>query len=316
MKKIRQRVNTKISRAQMVDAITRSGYLLEQRVFPIIEDAGFYVETNPVFPDPATGKSREYDFSALSGIKVYREWNFLWVHLIGECVNNPQPIVFFSSEKTTNFMFHEDLKCSGIPLWFPARDSRDGEISFQEFLHLEKFHHYCKGSFSTQYCSFRQKSGKTEWLAWHDDEHHGLFDSLVAATEYEISEFFSSWDLPKKTEEEPLNINLFYPILIVKSDLYQCEQKKSKPLFTNIEHIQFRKSVISGKKARTFHIDVITEAYLSDYLQLLEDEHEKIRAILKRRKSDVRSAIEQIVTQARNAKAKNKRADFREILEF
>jgi len=308
---------TKITPTQMAEAVIRSGYLLEQRVFPIIEKAGFYVETNPALPDPVTGKSREYDFSALSAIKVYREdWDFLWIHLIGECVNNSLPIVFFSSEKITHFLFHEDLKCSGIPLKFPWREKEDEEISFQDFFHLDKFHHYCRGRYSTQYCSFQHKSGKLEWLAWHDDEHHSLFNTLVAATEYEMDDFFSSWELPEKDEEEALNLNLFYPLLIIKSDLYECKQKRGKPVFTRRKHIQFRKSVVSRQQQKTFHIDVITESYLKNYLDLLEEEHEELTTRLKRKKKEVRSAIDRIVSQARAAKRKEKRKDFRDILEF
>ncbi len=254
---MKQPSHIKISHSQMVEAVERSGYPLEQRVFSVIEKAGYYVEANAVFPDPITKKSREYDFSALSAIKIYREdWDFLWIHLVGECVNNMQPLVFFSSNMVTDFLFHENLKCSGLPIKFSCGDKIDEEISFQEYFNLDKFHHYCHGTFSTQYCSFRQKKGnKTEWLAWHDDEHHGLFNTLIAATEYEIDEFYKSWELPDKDEEEPVNINIFYPLLIVKSDLYECKQSKDKYIFTSRKHIQFRKSVISGQKQETYHID-------------------------------------------------------------
>lgn len=302
----------------MVEAVTRSGYLLEQRVLPIIEEYGYYSEANAVYPDPVTGKSREYDFSALSAIKVYREdWDFLWIHLIGECLNNSQPLVFFSSKMVTDFCFHEDLKCSGIPLKFPWREEKGSEMSFQDFFHLDKFHHYCQGPFSTQYCSFRQKrAAKTEWMAFHDDDHHNLFNSLVAATGYEISEDFSSWNLPKKDKQEPLDLHLFYPLLILKGKLYECKQSRGKPVFTSRKHIQFRKSIVSSEEQKTFQIDVITESNLKQYLSILEEEHEKLKIRLRRKKKDVRDSIERIISQARNAKSKRKLKDFREILEF
>ena len=313
----KQTIQKKITRKQMTEAIARSGYPLEHRVVPVIEEAGYYVETNPVFLDPATAKTREYDFSAIAGIKVYRDdWNFLWIHLIGECVNNPQPMVFFSSERIIDFLFHEDIKCSGIPLKFPSREEGDREISFQEFFHLHKFHHYCQGPFSTQYCSFQQKRGKNEWMAWHDDEHHGVFDALVAATEYEMGEFFSSWELPDSDEEEPLNLNVFYPVLILKGDLLECGQKRRKPVFAQRRHTQFLKSIISGRQHKTFHIGIITESFLKQYLRMLEDEHEKLVLRLKRKKKDVRKAIDRIVVQARTANTKEKRGNFRDVLEF
>lgn len=39
----------KIKLPQMTNAINRSGYLMEHRIFPVIEKEGFYVETNPVY---------------------------------------------------------------------------------------------------------------------------------------------------------------------------------------------------------------------------------------------------------------------------
>lgn len=273
-----------------------------------------------MYPDSLTGKSREYDFSAIAGIKLYRgDWDFLWIHLIGECVNNPQPLVFFSSDKVTSFLFCEDLKIAGIPTKFPCPDEEGAYIGFQDFFHLDKFHHYCAGPFSTQYCSFQQKkSNKAEWLAWHDDEHQSLLGTLVAATEYEISELFASWVLPEKNEEEPVGINVFYPVLIARGDLHECRQSnKGNPVFTKSKHIQFRKAVISGREQETFQIDIVTESYLKDYLELLENEHEKLKSRLRRHRRQVRAAIERIVSEARVAKTKKKKLeDFREILEF
>jgi hypothetical protein len=215
---------------------------MEQRIFPVIEKEGFYVETNPVYPDSITGKSREYDFSAISAEKLYREeFDFLLTHIIGECINNPQPIVFFTAESPIDFLNCDEIKCSGIPLYFPEENTSDEFISLQDFFHFDKFHHYCKGSFSTQYCSFRKKSGKSdEWLAWHDDEHHGLFNSLVEATKYEVDEEFSSWVLPTEEEEEPVNIHLFYPLLILRDDLHECQQQRGKPILAKKQHIPQR----------------------------------------------------------------------------
>lgn len=58
-----------------------------------MEEAGYYVETNPVYPDTITGKAREYDFAAITAEKLFREdFNFLFTHMIGECINSIFPI--------------------------------------------------------------------------------------------------------------------------------------------------------------------------------------------------------------------------------
>lgn len=303
-----------ITRRQMMDAVVRSGYLMEQRIFPIIESFGYYVKTNPVYPDSTTGKSREYDFSALSALKVYRgEMDYLWLHVVGECLNNSQPVVFFSSKQALDFMFHEDIRCAGIPLKFPSRDS-PGTTTLTDFFHMDKFHHYCRGVFSTQYCSFQWKKDKREWLAWHDDEHHGIFNALVEATRHECDDFFASWTPPKGTEVEPVNINLFYPLLILHDDLYECRQSRNGPRLIARKHIQFRKSVITGRKPEVFHIDVIVESYLDEYLKMLDKEHDELKKRFQRNKGHVRKAVDLIVREAKKYKATRRKPDFRAIL--
>lgn len=316
-KRNKQSQAKKITHPQMADAIRRSGYLMEQRLFPVIENAGFYVETNPVYLDPLSGKSREYDFSAITGVKLYREdFDFLFTFLIGECLNNPQPIVFFTSKSPIDFLFHENIKCAGIPAHFPDDLGGEDEISLQDFFHLDKFHHYCHGTYSTQYCSFKQKSGKDEWLAWHDDEHQGLFNTLIEATKYEVRGIFSDWMPPSKDEEEPVNITLFYPVLVIHRDLFECTQRSGKPFLKKRNHIQFRKAVISGKHQETYQVDVIVESYLKQYLDIILKEQEQLKARFQRKKKIVRIAVDRIVSKAKAANRRNRMKDFRAILEL
>ena len=84
----KSRIDVPISAKQMREAIRRSGYLLEQRVEPIITDSGYYVETNPAFRDAETGKSCEIDVRATSGVGVFRkEGDFIFPVLLCECEN-------------------------------------------------------------------------------------------------------------------------------------------------------------------------------------------------------------------------------------
>ena len=163
-----------ISTKQMKDAIQRSGYLLEQLVEPILTEEGYFVQTNPVFPEPETGKSREIDISALTAIRVYkRGYNFIFPTLLRECENNSQPIVFFTKESPISFLHHQEIKVSGIPVKFWQED---GYVSLSEFTGMEGFHHYCKGAIATQYCTFQLKKDKSSWIAFHSEEQHSTFN--------------------------------------------------------------------------------------------------------------------------------------------
>ncbi|MHC1763624.1 MAG: hypothetical protein AB9869_04855 [Verrucomicrobiia bacterium] len=47
----------------MRDAVVRSGYLMEQRLVPIVESFGYKATPNQRFRDPDTGDLREIDIS-------------------------------------------------------------------------------------------------------------------------------------------------------------------------------------------------------------------------------------------------------------
>ena len=222
-----QETTTSISTKQMRDAIQRSGYLLEQRVEPILVEEGFfYVQTNPVFPDPDTGKSREIDISALSATRIYKKgYNFIFPMMLCECENNSQPIVFFTKESVISSLFHMEVKVSGIPVKFWQDD---GYVSLSEFTGMGKFHHYCKGAVATQYCTFQLKKDKSSWAALHNEEQHDTFNSLLKALDYEIAEHFDGWSLPDKVDDEDVNIQIYYPLVIFQGSLYSATLKNNQ----------------------------------------------------------------------------------------
>jgi hypothetical protein len=303
-----------ISIKQMKDAIQKSGYLLEQRVEPILVEQGYYVQTNSVFPDPETGKSREIDISALSAIHVFKNgYNYIFPALICECENNSQPIVFFTKESPVSFLHHQEVKVSGIPVKFLKGDEF---ISLSEFTAMEKFHHYCKGPIATQYCTFQLKKDKSSWIAIHNEEQHATFDSLIKALEYEIDKHFAGWALPDEAKEEEVNIQIYFPLVILQGDLYSASLKDNHLTLRKSKHIQFRKEFFLSRtnEVETYQIDVIAEEYLTDYLKLIDSEMTKIKKAFQRQKKSLILSIEEIVKEAKKIKKKLK--SYREYLEF
>ena len=303
-----------ISTEQMKDAINRSGYLLEQRVEQILTKRGYYVETNPVFPDPDTGKSREFDISALSATRIYKGgYNFVFPALICECENNAQPIAFFVKESPISFLHHYEVKVSGIPVKFWQKD---GYISFSDFTGMKGFHHYCKGKIATQYCTFQLKKDKSSWIALHDEEHHNTFNSLIKALDYEIAKHFDGWHPPGKLDEEEVNIQIYYSLVILQGELFTAVLKRKGLTLNKAKHIQFRKEIFSARinEVETYQIDVISEEYLSTYLKMVESEIETIKKIFQRKKKEVLASIDKIVEEARKKRKKIK--SYREYLEF
>lgn len=304
-----QSVSERISLEEMHEAIARSGYLLEQRIKPQIERQGYFVETNQAYPDPQTGISREYDISAMGGFRLFRGRNdFVFPYILCECENNSVPIVFFETDSPISFLFHMEVKCSGVPVRF----WRKGEwvpISFA--LNFEKFHHYCRGRIATQYCSFTRKGNN--WTATHLDPQHQTLNKLIDALEAEITEHYASWRLPVKGEKEPVNIQIYYPLVVVQGDLYLAKQLKQSLRMRKVRHVQFRRELWSARKKDTYQIDVIQESFLSAYLKMIDGEVEAIKRRIIRQRKSIQSSIDKLIMEAR--KKRRKQLPFREIFE-
>ena len=289
----------KITRSEMGQALLRSGYLLEHRVETCLRDEHWgYVEANPTYEDPETGKSREYDVFALKGyLAGPSDHDWLFGVLLIECVNNPQPLAIITKVPQVGFMHYEEVKLSGLPVKVPAAKTLKGWRGIADYLSMKKFHHYCRGRVGTQFCSFaKKKSGKEEeWLALHEGSHFDSFKKLCDVTEYRIDRHFKSWIIGKR---EHLNIEIYYPVIVVQGELVDAHPSRRGVTFRSSDHIQFRRSVAERGRETNYQIDVIREGFLPHYLAMVDRELEKTATLLKRRGIIIRKAINQILKEA------------------
>jgi len=181
---------------------------------------------------------------------------------------------------------------------------------------MGKFHHYCKGAVATQYCTLQLKKDKTSWMALHNEEQHDTFNSLLKALDYEIAKHFDGWFLPAKVDEEGINIQIYYPLVIFEGSLYSATLKNNHLALKKSKHIQFRKELFLPRinEVETYQIDVITEGYLPNYLRIIHSEMERVKRVLQRQRADVLLSIEKIVEEAEKLKKEPK--SYRKYLEF
>ena len=153
------------------------------------------------------------------------------------------------------------------------------------------------------------------WVALHNEQQHDTFNSLIKALEYRISEHYDGWVLRDMAEEEAVNIQIYYPLVILQEDLYSASLENKSISLRKAKHVQFRKEIFLPRenKVETYQIDVITEGYLPDYLKIINTEIGKIKKIFQRHRSDILTSIEKIVEEAKKLKNPN---SYRECLEF
>lgn len=291
------------------NALQRSGYLLENRVATELEKQGSFVESNSAIPDPITGKSRELDVFGIGAFPMYNyEWFLYRVFLI-ECVNNPQPVTFFPKNTPISFTFNENLIYSGIPEKIISTADHECEwISFSEFLNLDRYHHYCCGEFSTQFCTFQEKRNNSEWMAFHEEKQYDSFQKLCMAAEYHRERHFSAWN-HKLDKNEPFRIEIFIPLIIFQGDLFKADIQANSLSLKKAKHINFLYNQIYHGNPKTYHIDVISEDYFPAYLEMIEHEFQKMVRRIKNNKKLIRASIDKIawnVTRGENASEKRK----------
>jgi hypothetical protein len=308
---VSKRESDKITRAEMRDALLRSGYLLESRVEAVLRQRWGYVEANATYPDPETGKSREFDVFAMSARGADAiGLDHLFGVLMVECVNNPQPLVILTKQPQVGFLHYEEIKMSGLPTVvinqkFPLKWRR-----LADYLDMCSYHHYCVGRVGTQFCSFTKKrSGKIDqWLASHEGTHFDSFRKLCDATDHYINKHYKHWQLGPP---ETVNLQIFYPIVVVQGDLIEATQTARSVMLRSADHIQFRITIADSETDLSYQIDVVREKFLPRYLELIDNELAITARKLRRKSSHLRASIEKLVSNAKDVGA----SDLRKIFE-
>lgn len=300
----------KISFAETKNALYRSGYLLESRIEKELQDRNYFVDTNTAYLDPLTNKSRELDIYSIGGQRLSKRDDFLFPVLLIECVNNPQPLAFFTKESQLGIIAHYNIRISGLPVKI-LRNKKDKEWeSLSEFIKMQKYHHYCKGKVATQFCSFTKKKNSDEWMAQHENSHFDVVQKLCDATNYYINEHFTSWVI---TDNETINLQIYYPIIIIQGELLDIQVKGKNINFKKIDHVLFQKTIIHQGEASEYFIDVITEKYFKKYLQIVEEEISIITERLKKNRRIIQLSIDEIAKKSYKLKSKE---NIRKALEF
>jgi len=214
-----------ITKKEMLDALDRSGYLLESKIAKDLSQSGFFIESNQVIEDPVTGKNREIDLTA----EYYSENKFLEfkifpkIKFVFEIKNNIFPVVLLTDfEFSPNIIPEEGLKeALTIPLGinYPWYDSFYKEIIYNR-----------KPLMYTQYCSFHKKKSNDELMALHPDS---LYEGLSKITHYceQMIKLYDQNLVYKASEkirkqEKYLRHRLFIPILLINDDLYELRNEK------------------------------------------------------------------------------------------
>lgn len=291
-------MTTKISSAEIRDALARSGYLLETRLEDVLRGDDFYVEANSAYLDFESSKSRELDLFAMKGYKPSPyPYELIYSVLLIEAINNPQPIAFITKESQISPLHREDIKVAGLPVKLPSKSNEGEWVFLPEYLEMDNYHHYCRSPIATQYCSFTQKKseyGKKEWMASHEEAHFNSFRTLSVAVEYVQDVLYHAW----KKNADAINLEFYYPIVVVQGELLEVHSEID---INPTNHIKYRRPAIVDSKEFTYQIGVVTEEYFPSLLRIIDGELEHTSELIQNHDHDIRTAIKTLVSEAGKA---------------
>ena len=277
MRKLMEKKNS-ISESEIIESLKRSGYLLESEISKVLNELGFFVETNQVIKDPLTTKSREIDILAeyynydpeKANNNIATKIKFVF-----EVKNNSFPVVLltnFQNSPNTEIWSYYKVGQTGN-----YSDNYDFQTNFHDYLlDFEK----TKDTVFTQYCSFQRKKQSDELMASHSEE---LYSGLSKITQY-CEESASRWQ-NYDVEDDYFRNFLYLPVVILKDDLYQLTiAEKNTPqlhkvdestIIFNYHHNGFPESAI---------VYFVTKKGLLPFLQKMLEVEDKIAAAMLQKK--------------------------------
>jgi hypothetical protein len=174
-----------------------------------------------------------------------------------------------------------DVHFSGMP---KNIYSQGEEFELIDYLNLEKFHHYYKyRKISSQFWippkeekELKSKENETK----ENYIYRAMILPLIKAIEAEKKYHESRWHF--NPEEEPIDLQFYYPIIVVK-ELWECDLTKNMPRYLKLSRIGFLARYSSEKISGDYFIDICDEEGLKELLKCIGDEMDKISNFIEKR---------------------------------
>lgn len=113
---------------------------------------------------------------------------------------------------------------------------------------------------ATQFCKIIRK-GK-DWCAFHD----GIYDSILIPI-IKCLEFYKKEDSPMTSNTEWKNFIVYYPIVVLNSDIYSIDTHIDKETINNKEFISFTREINSKKIKDKYLVDFVTKDGVQNYIK-------------------------------------------------
>jgi hypothetical protein len=252
----------------ILQALERTGFLLEQRVAQKIQDAGFAIIINDAFPDPDSGKSREMDVVGTISYALDDSYVRVGARVIVECKNYATPLVLVGTDRVT-----WPIRDESIYLSFDPYDLRFRGHEFSSVLsdlNLKRLPGYELKETFVGYQLVKMEHRGSDWRADNSDVHDAILYPLVKARQYQI-ELDSSERAENEHGVKPWEfpfLGYYFPVILTTGDIYTVTVSTDDPsLVTKVEWATLGRRFNARDLSTSLRADVVTFNYLDKYIR-------------------------------------------------
>lgn len=257
---------------ELIEALERSGYLLESEISELLNKSGFITENNQVIVDRHTGKSREIDLTA--EFFSFRERSSKTkcvskVRFVFEIKNNSAPVVLL-----TKFEHSPNLDdWLGLKRWETIPKGL-GSAYYEGY--WDKLIQTKRGSIFTQYCSFQRKKATEQIMALHPDN---LYEGLSKITQ------FCEEQIDRKDSAEPENGYwrdfLYAPVLLLSDELYELHSLRvNKHKLKKVHHSMLVFNYHFKNEASMAYVHVVTKQGFKKFIESMLKIEEEVETMM------------------------------------
>lgn len=245
--------NSQISEEKIREAISKSGYLDEQKVIAEFDEHGFFAGANFTFEDQDEHKSREIDFIATRYTEFGKTAFCFFAY--GEVKKRRNPLVFFERKRQKREFLEVFIPLVATQEFFLNIDL---QLHIKKILKVSEIHHQAKQDFiSTQFCEIDNRK------AAHKNFYETLFVPLLKCVDSQILSLQKN--TPYFSPRDPRYLlNVLQPILVISGPLYAYDVRNDS--LTKKNYILYMRHYDSKTVNRTLLIDIVAKDYLPRYI--------------------------------------------------
>jgi len=250
----------------VLNKLKQKGFSLEVQVCESLEADGWTVTAQDYYLDQDQGKARTVDLTATKRFE-FEKWfskqplfDFLDTTLVVECKKSVNPIVFYMTRKGA--LFQEEKWRAGIVKYLLSPRIAMPMIEISDRF-LSKSHYYAH-DITKASVNFRVLNG--------EDFFFESLNQVLKAFKFN----FERTEHSLRTLSEG-GLLFHYPIVILEGTMFEYESGEVH----RTKYVQYQRQGVS-RYNESFVVDVLDNTFLRDFLGILKNEHDLLRASMSR----------------------------------